>query len=357
MAAIDTLMQEAIQHANDAMSTYDAAASTANSVAAGALSVAGPDYTQPNTGRLAIQSREMETDYEASGFAAPAGVVPVTPTEGHVYRGDHIEVYLPSKADPASIYNQFGARYQQIYDDAKNELARYFATYFPNQAAIAAAVEDWLQDTIAANGTNFQSVENAMWANSRNRIMAEQLSEENAMYAQFASRGFPLPTGALAAQLQELRIQQSNKLAEVSNTAAIKHLDISVDLIKFAISEANKLRLAAISMAADWIKALVLEPADIASRFVLQSGGLQADLIRAVGSYYGALLERDRILAQLRLGEKEIDVKWGGILASQTVRDVESRTHAAAAAASAAAEAAKGALSALNSIGAEIQST
>lgn len=322
MATVDSIISTAQDIATEQSSNVTNSVNTANGIAAGST---------------------------AFYWSTPTLPIPATPDELHVKNHQNFGAYIPESIDPSAIYNNFNSTYNQLYNTAVGALVDFLTTYFPRSQSYDEA-ELWLEQAISLNGNNFTSVETPMWANARNRILGEHLSLENAAYAQIAGRNMPLPTGTLTAQLQELRIQQSDKLAEISNTAAIKHLDIAVDLIKFAVDTAIKQRQQALALAIDYIRAL-MQPADIASRLVFQTGNLQAELIRAVGGYYESLLSKDKLLLETALSRAELDYKYSGLMIELNKVDISNRVSAAVGAAGAAAEVAKGAVSALNAIG------
>lgn len=324
MASVDDIIDKAVEVATEQQQLVSDAVNIALGIATGGVSMTSPDpfFTEVLTETLENGS------------------------------GGNIMTNIPLKADESAIYNNFNAVYNKLYNQAVRDFANFLNTYFPVYQSFYKA-EQWLQDTIDSNGDILQSVEDHYWANDRNRITAEHLKLENKTLSQFAARGFPLPNGALTAQLQELNIQRSNKLAEVSHQAAIKHIDIAADMIKFAVSEALKLRIAAINAAIAYIRAL-LQPADVASHFVIQTGGLQAQLISATASYYRAALARDELFFQRDAKKAELTLGYTQASLALLGRDIESRTRAAVGGASSAAEMAKGAMSSLNAIGATI---
>jgi hypothetical protein len=327
LSNVDTIISQALAIANDQSSQVTEATNLALGIAGGATFL--------------------------GSATAPAMPDPKTPDATNLHDGRGIGVYIPQSIDPTAVFNSFQSTYNDLLNVAINGIADYLTTYFPRTTSWDEA-QSWLETTIGLNGANYSSVENNLWANSRNRIMADELRQENAVYARFARAGFPVYPGSSEAAIRELQIQRSDKLAEVSNTAAIKHLDISIDLIKFAVHEAIDLRLKAMETSIAYIRAL-LEPADVASRFVFQLQGMQAQLISAVGGYYDALLAKDKILLDAAQFTAEWNLKYLGLATDLTKVDIAARTKAAVGAAAASAKSAAGALSAVNAIGSQTE--
>lgn len=278
---------------------------------------------------------------------------PQTPDELHVKNHQSFGVYIPETVNPAEIYNQFNQTYDPLYAKGVAGLANFIAAYFPRTTAFEAA-QTWLEQTIATGGANFTSVENQFWANARNRSAQEEQRTLRKLADEFQG-DFPAPPGAYSMAVRETMLEFKRTQEERNNEVAIKHIEYALDLIKFATDKAISLRTQSLALAMDYIKAL-MEPADIASRFVFQTGGLQAQLIHAVGGYYGALLDKDKLLLETARTKAELDKDYTAIGIQLAQVDVAKRADAAIGAANAAAEVAKGALSSLNAIASYTQS-
>ena len=101
-----------------------------------------------------------------------------------------------------------------------------------NEDVFESLIWDDLQNiarsVLNAGGTGLdESVEDAIWdrARDRNRLQDEQEYREAEDY--FASRGYNLPPGVLAAQLAQVRAEQSKRDDNLSNEIAIKQAELA----------------------------------------------------------------------------------------------------------------------------------
>lgn len=190
----------------------------------------------------------------------------------------------------------YGSTYSQIITDLSGKFAGFFSEYFPNEC-------DYLQEAqtklceMLAGGTGIPAhVENQIWQRDRSRVLEDVSRARDDVLATFAARGFPLPPGAAAHTMRLAEVDANNKIAQQSRDVAIKHVEILIENIKFAIQQALDYRIKGIQAAGDYIKVLALGP-DIAMKLATSAAGAQAQLITAASSYY-----RNRIaVEELRL--------------------------------------------------------
>lgn len=157
---------------------------------------------------------------------------------------------------------------QALYDSAKNEITQLLATafssffvdFFPLGDELAVA-RDWIENAIAVGGSGINTgVENQIWERDRDRVLKEATRAEGEAISNWASRGFPLPPGALNFNLQQIQRDTQDKLGESSRNQAIKVFDTEIENVRFAVDKAISLRSAAITAAGDYIRTLVLGP-------------------------------------------------------------------------------------------------
>lgn len=80
-------------------------------------------------------------------------------------------------------------------------------------------------------------IETALWERARERESVTALSATQATLADFASRGFTIPPGALAQRLDAIRQTQQNNSVTVSREIAIESFKQRIENVKFAVAQ------------------------------------------------------------------------------------------------------------------------
>lgn len=241
----------------------------------------------------------------------------------------------------------YGSTYDQIVNDLSGKFAGFFADYFPNECDYLAKAQDQLCD-ILNGGTGIPAhVENQIWQRDRSRMLEEVGRVKQEIIAGSAARGFPLPTGAALYAARSAQIEVQNKIAQQSRDVAIKHVEILIENIKFAIAQALDYRIKAIQAAGDYIKTIALGP-EIAMKLATSAAGAQAQLISAASQYY-----RNRIaVEELKLDVLKFNAGTSAELSMNNVREfsqrLKARTDTLSAAARAAGDQAAAALNAVH---------
>lgn len=196
-------------------------------------------------------------------------------------------VFTGSLDDPTSTFkSDFDAKAGELVDKLATTFAGFLTSHFPRVDACLTAAEQWLCDVINGDWTGIPAnVESQIWERSRARELMEARRREEEATAQFAARGFSLPPGALAGQLQEIQQDVANKVSSHGRDVAIKQAEIAVESVKFAVGEALKYRIAAINAAIEYWKAYLL-PYDIASRMALAEAEWKKTFYNAALEYY-----------------------------------------------------------------------
>jgi hypothetical protein len=230
-------------------------------------------------------------------------------------------------------------------------LTAFLAAHFPMDSYDVGV--SWINSAIVSGGTGIPpAVEDQIWQRARDRISVDNQKALNAAAAEFASRGMPLPPGALAAQAQQLRLDGLQKGADLSRDVAIRQAEIEIENIKFAVSEAMKMRYAAMKAATDYIGALVGLSGNIiqSNRHV---GNIQADLINASANFYNARIHLAELQLRATTATTELALKQEEIGLEQLKAQISGTVQGAVGGASAMGHAVSAALSALNAISVE----
>lgn len=277
------------------------------------------------------------------GFAGPATGLPVDYTLGAV------EPDVGVVPDATLTYE---AQRDQLIALLSGELANFFTTYYPLASDAFDEGTNWLINTITVGGTGISpAVEDQIWQRGRDRIVADGLRVESQAMDEFSARGFSLPSGALAARLQETRFEQLTKTQELARDVSIKQAEIEIENLRFAVDLAIKTRMQALEAAASYIRALMSGP-EIAARIASLNADAKARMISATADLYRARLSRDEIAMRVPLANSGNAVQYNSMNIDGFYKGVGNRVQAASAAADAYARTAAAALASLNSVAA-----
>lgn len=297
---------------------------------------------------LAVASNQTAAANAAaqSAIAASQGYTGAVPTNV-VYTIQATEPVSPSVDNATLTYESQRDQLVQLLSD---ELANFFITYYPLAADAFDEATNWLVNTITVGGTGIApAVEDQIWQRGRDRVITDGLRVENQTLDGFASRGFSLPPGALAASLQAVRFEQLLKTQEFSRDVAIRQADIEIENLRFAVEKAIDSRMRAMAAASDYIRALMTGP-DTAARVASLNADAQARMLGATADLYRARLARDELAMRVPLANASNGLQAAGITVDGFYKGIDSRVRAAGAAADVYGRAASAALASLNSV-------
>ncbi len=193
-------------------------------------------------------------------------------------------VSIPSSITSADVYAEFEEQYTELIVEFEAKRAAFIAAYFPTENATYTLAENWLSAAIANPNVGLPpSVAAQIFGDETARILADANQASDAVIAQFASRGFPLPPDAAASAILQINQKAQGLTAEASRKVAIA----SVEMQKWLVEKILSLRDMALKSILDYVKVVSLGP-EIASRLVPVGYDAQARLISAVAAYYNA---------------------------------------------------------------------
>lgn len=264
--------------------------------------------------------------------------------------GFAVEAVEPDVPEVSDTIVGYEAQLEKIVALLSDQLAGFFARYYPLAADAYDEASAWLVNQITNGGAGVnEQVAAELWQRARERIIRDGRRVENQIATGYAAKGYMIPPGAMTAKMEEARFQQLTATGEAATAVASKMFDAEVDMIKFAVDAAVKARQMAMSAAADYIRAVASAP-DSAVRTYNMKDENRARMIAAAADWYRARLSRDEIVLKSKLSEKEIDYKIYEHLRTQATRNDDVRVRALASAADVYARTASAALSSLNSI-------
>ena len=187
-----------------------------------------------------------------------------------------------------------------------NEVNEWLARYFPSiDGCLQNVPDDWLCNIIT-NTNPFglhESVFENIWHNSRDREERQFRSEDATLRAEFSSRGFTLPTGAYVTAMDKARQRASEAVSEVNRTETIRNEEVKLQLLQFAVEQANQYKLAIMSSLAEFYRTWVTIPDREIERARVKSQAYSA-LYSALSTYYNVEIAFE----ELRLRAEGADV-------------------------------------------------
>lgn len=256
-------------------------------------------------------------------------------------------VTIPTDAQSAGVAS-FYELSQAVIDQLADLFASYMQTYFPDETPYLHDAEQWLVKALTEGGTGIApAVERQIWERDRDRLLKDSLRAENEAYSTWAARRYPLPPGALAGQIAQIRREASDKIAESSRSLAVKQMEIEVENVKFAVDKAITLYSAAMGAAVDYVRALAVGPTS-SMQIIPSVTDSQSKLIQAANSYYTSRIAVEELRMKAGVSKADFELKADTTSAQLTMEDIKNRVMAAVEAAKAMSTQAAAALNALH---------
>lgn len=198
---------------------------------------------------------------------------------------------LPNPPSLAFDPNQLQALYNDTANQLRDQLATdftfYLNTYFPLGSELESAIS-WVRRALTTGGSGINTtVEAQIWDRDRSRILSDATRAEDEAAASWAAKGYPVPPGALAYQVLQVRHEAHKSIAESSRNTAIKVFDTEVENARIAVGRAIELRTSAISSALDYLRAKALGP-QLGAQLATALVDAEAKIAAAMTDFYRA---------------------------------------------------------------------
>lgn len=234
--------------------------------------------------RVSALSGKADTMAQAA-MSATSGAFGVAP-----YQAFAPGVSGPGYQGNVNLSHDFLGTYTNALRDLRpeyaNAVAEYIAQWFP--ACVFAHTEDWICTTILTGGTGLPpGIEEAIWERARRREAREAKRLEQEALTQGAARGFMIPPGAVTYRMLQVQQDSVDRASNINRDEAIKHIDIIIENVRFAVDQGVKVRGQVMSALGDFIRAHFL-PEELALQKA--NGVLQAKqvLVNSAADYYRA---------------------------------------------------------------------
>lgn len=287
MATADTLVQEAQDSYNDAKTRADNAINRTEQALSDASNAVSGLYV--NYG---------------SGIINPDDVTPATIPVPDV----------PMVDRSSEIQDAFDHAFGAFNDALKPQILGYLDEFFPDIAeAVRTGSDQWIVDTIQNGRYVPVDVENSIWNRERDREVQDAQRAEQSLVNATASRGFSMPTGALAASIAANQQELAKKMNTIGRDIAIKDFDIANENTKFAIQQAVSLRASFVGALADFIRLATVQPnqaVDYAKLMLSAKTGIYDTAVRLYSAQVSAEEMRTGVLQRNRSLDLQGSAQW-----------------------------------------------
>lgn len=269
------------------------------------------------------------------------------PENQHGFEVEAVEPDIPKVSDNLIEYE---AQLEKILAMLASQLHGFFNKYYPLSSDAFDEATAWIVNQITNGGTGINpAIEAQMWQRARERIITDGRRVEQQIATGYAAKGYMMPPGAMLQKIDEARMAQLRATGESSTTIAVQRFEAEIAQVRFAIEQAIASRSMAMSAAADYIRAVATAP-DSAVRTMNMKDENRARMMSAAATWYGARLDRDKIVLQSKLAEHQMDFNIYEHRRQYSLQSDDTKVRALGTAADIYGKTAQAALSSLNSI-------
>lgn len=146
-----------------------------------------------------------------------------------------------------------------------------------------------------------------VWHQARDRAYRTVASEKATLEADFSSRGFSLPPGALVDLTAQMDYKGQSQIMDVNRDQAMKDADIKVDLLKHALSLATQLKLGVMDAMARFYMAWISLPDKDLERARIKAQAT-ASFYSALSSYYNVEIAFQELTLKAAQTDASVDI-------------------------------------------------
>lgn len=186
----------------------------------------------------------------------------------------------------------------------------WIAKYFPE---INGCFKNQPEETLCAiiSGTRPFGVDKTVfeqvWNQARDRAYRTAQSETDTIRANFSSRGFTLPAGAMVDLVAQSEQRATDSILDVNRDQAIKDADIKVDLLKTALTLATQIKLGVMTAMADFYRLWITLPDKDIERARIRAQAMSA-FYSALSSYYNVEISFQELTLRAAQADAGVDV-------------------------------------------------
>ena len=270
-----------------------------------------------------------------SGIDAPATPLPLTPPT--INLGDLLDGEKDSER--IAVQTFIDTKFKEFLDD-----------YFPQFAGKLASLAAWLDDAIVNGGTGLNaSVEGQIWDRARTREDAVNNANLDEAVTAVASRGWSLPSGALAERARIANQENANRVSGLSRDIAIKQAELEQSNVRFAVSQAASLYVSMVGVATNFVTLLIRSYSIGLADSQALTQATEAFYNQSI-LYFRALLQQEQLDLQYETANYDATYKLGAHNSEQATAQTRTQAEAAVGAAKVMGSIGSSALSSLNTM-------
>lgn len=220
-----------------------------------------PSISAPN---VAVSGTSMKSPASVSAKSFDSWVGPTAPTKFNGF-----EQFFGGTPDTP----------EDVIDRANAAVTAWVDAYFPSMSACFKDVpEQWICDVVSGVRPlgNSEEAIYVAWRAAKANEFALLRSNQRNLEAEFSQRGFSLPPGVLVAATQRGQERMEDAVAQVNREAALKDIDVQVQLLQTAVTVAADLKRGLATLMADYFRA-VSSLADQTQQYNVEKARIKAD--------------------------------------------------------------------------------
>lgn len=223
----------------------------------------------------------------------------------------NVDLTKPNIGPPPSFGDLFGQdQTDPIITYMNGQFDDWVQKYFPEiNACLKSLPEEWLCNVISGvkpygqDKTYFELA----FHQGRDRAYRTVASEQATVLADFSSRGFQMPPGALVDAMTRIERRSTDSILEVNREQWLKDADIKLDLLKFAEEQAIRLKLGVMQAAADFYRSWI-SVSDLNVRSAAVRAQAQSAFYQALASYYNVEISFQQLVLRAAETDAGIDI-------------------------------------------------
>lgn len=189
-----------------------------------------------------------------------------------------------------------------------NMVDEWIEEYFPSiNDCFKTVPDEWLCDVISGVkpfGLD-KSVLELIWHQGRDQAERTFQSEEAQLRSNFSERGFSLPPGAYVKAVDRTRRAATDEVLNINRQEIIRHEEIKVQLLQFAVEQATQYKMAIMSSLADFYRLWVTIPDKDIERARVRAQAYSA-LYSALSTYYNVEIAFEELKLRAETGDGEL---------------------------------------------------
>lgn len=178
-----------------------------------------------------------------------------------------------------------------------NNAEKLIDKYFPLlKCCLRTLPEEWLCKVISGTDPygDSEQIFRAVWNQARDNAYKTAQIEKNQLAADFSSRGFTIPVGAMVGLIAQAEENASDTISQANKEIMINEINVKLDLLKFAVEQAINLKIALLKAMADFYKIFIDLP-NYAVKVAEAKANIYNAYYRALASYYDNELGFERL--------------------------------------------------------------